>query len=177
MAAFTAPNMVRFARPYGPITHPGAAVSTAPRTVDESRWVKAVIAHIEALEIIQEHTSEQITVPDLATVTDEIGNQIVTAAHILKTAVIESTWSGGSCEVPADDAPVPQQEGAEEPKAFAQPLTVQIGDRMINLGQVSYMCASARLAATHPTGDGRVRLDYLPGADNRVQIRHLPPAT
>jgi len=71
-AAFRPPNKMRFAPPYGPVTHPGDGI---PAAIDLG--LGDVLRVVEALAIIQDHTAEQIVIPDLATVTASAADELI----------------------------------------------------------------------------------------------------
>lgn len=172
VAAFRAPNLLRFALPYGPITHAGVPLSGGDP--ESGLWLEGLVKLVEALAIIQEHTAVQITVPALAQLTDEIGNELIGIAHILETQQEESTWTGFACDLPAHTIdPEPDYE-ASAPCTIDRPLVARVGDLQVPLGEVRYRFASARLASTTPLPDGRVRVKLVPGTDTSVSVQHIP---
>jgi hypothetical protein len=86
-AAFHPPNRMRFAAPFGPITHPADPI---PGAVDLG--LGDVLQVVEALAVIQDHTSEQIRIPDLTTVNRGAGAELVRLARLLRAG--SRSWSG-----------------------------------------------------------------------------------
>lgn len=174
VAAFRAPNLLRFAPPYGPITH--AAVPLSGGDPASGPWLEGIVKLVEALAIIQEHTAVQITVPTLGQLTDEIGNELIGIAHILEVQQEQSTWTGFACDVPAHAiGPDPDYE-ASAPCTIDKPLVARVGDLRVPLGDVRYRFASARLASLTPLPEDRVRVRLVPGTDSSVSIQHVPAA-
>lgn len=172
VAAFHAPNQLRFALPYGPIT--GSGVQLDPRDADSVTSMESVIKMVEALAVIQEHTPVQITVPALAEVNDEIGNELIQVAHYLSIGLEESTWSGMSFERSAQSIVGTPDFEKVGPASTSMPLVARIGSLQIPLGHVRYDCASARLESLTPVDGDRVRVSVVPGPDRAVLIQHVP---
>lgn len=169
VVAFRAPNLVRFAPPYGPVT--GSATPVNPQHVRSGSWDEGVVKLVEALAVIQEHTGVQITVPDLTEVTDEIGNELIQVAAILSQGESQSTWTGMTCLVPAQSSVVlaPDTPG---PAEFSMPLVARIGTVRVALGHARYACASARVQSVTPVEGDLVRVRLVPGEDPTVSIRY-----
>jgi hypothetical protein len=86
---FYYPHKLRIAAPYGPATHPPVSI---PSTVEASSADGIVYDLVEALAVIQDHTSVQIRVPDFQEVTFGSMRRILRAAGLLRGDVISVPW-------------------------------------------------------------------------------------
>jgi hypothetical protein len=166
-AAFHPPNRVRFAAPYGPMTGPADPIP-GPIDLDLGR----VLPLVEALAAIQDHTSEQITIPDLTTVTRGDAGGLVRVAHLLREGSARVKWTPfdlGLPEAPAAAGDPPR------PMSIERPCTVHLNGREIVLGTVRYELASAQIESVTPMEGGVVLVRFVPGEDQTATLVYEPP--
>jgi len=100
---FRHPNGLRFAAPYGPVTH---RPDPLPEGADSIEGIGVIADLIEALAVLQDHTTAQITVPDFAKLTLLQARAILHAADLIRGAVVTVPWEGVSIHVhPGTAAP------------------------------------------------------------------------
>ncbi len=93
---FRHPNGLRFAAPYGPVTH---RPDPLPGEADSIEGIGIIADVIEALAVLQDHTTAQISVPDFAKLTMPQARAILHAADLIRGAVVTVPWEGFSIHV------------------------------------------------------------------------------
>jgi hypothetical protein len=166
-AAFHPPNLVRFAAPYGPMTGPADPIP-GPIDLDLGR----VLPFVEALAVIQDHTSEQITIPNLTTVTRGDAGGLARVAHLLREGSAKVRWTPFDLRLPKAPAAAGDRPG---PMSIERPCTVHLNGREIALGTVRYELASAQIESVTPMEDGVVRVRFVPGEDQTATLVYEPP--
>jgi hypothetical protein len=172
-ASFHPPNRLRFAAPYGPITHPADPL---PGAIDLG--LGPVLRVVEALAVIQDHTAEQITIPDLTTVTRSSAGDLIRLARLLQEGSVMVEWDhlDLNLEVPKEMEAVPVEAGAPSKReSIQQPCVVRLGDREIVLGSIRYELAAARVESVTPTEAGVVQVRLVPGNDRTARLVFEPP--
>jgi hypothetical protein len=166
--AFHAPNQVRFAAPYGPADHPGQPLPEAPE-LDLGH----VVAVVEALAVIQDHTTQQVTIPDPA----QLGRQardLLRTAQLLRDGRLTATWTQLTEPVPAGTIDPQADLGTPSPAVYVKPLVVTIGNQQVPLGYRRVSLASARLESISPGPDGQhLLLTLVPGDDDSAVIEFI----
>jgi hypothetical protein len=166
--AFHAPNQVRFAAPYGPADHPGQPLPEAP-DLDLGH----VVAVVEALAVIQDHTTRQVAIPDPA----QLGRQardLLRTAQLLRDGRLTVTWTQLTEPVPAGTIDPQADLGTPSPAVYVKPLVVTIGDQQVPLGYRRVSLASARLESISPGPDGQhLLLTLVPGDDDSAVIEFV----
>jgi len=100
---FRRPNGLRFAAPYGPVTH---RPDPLPEGADSIEGIGIIADLIEALAVLQDHTTAQITVPDFAKLTMPQARAILHAADLIRGAIVTVPWQEFSIHVhPGTAAP------------------------------------------------------------------------
>jgi hypothetical protein len=165
-AAFHVPNGVRFAPPYGPITGPADPL---PGSIDLG--LRQVLPVIEALAVIQDHTTEQIMIPDLTTVSWNTASELIRLAHLMQKGSVAVEWNEFDVEIPEGtlDGTV-TMSGPTAPLSFQRPCVLRLDGRDIELGSVQYDMASARVESATSTEDGALRLRFVPGEDRTAML-------
>jgi hypothetical protein len=164
-AAFHPPNLVRFAAPYGPMTGPADPIP-GPIDLDLGR----VLPSVEALVLIQDHTSEQIMIPDLPTVTLDDARGWMRLAHLLRKGSVFAKWT--PFEVESSEASAAVGEPPAQ-RSVRLPCTVHHNGGDITLGTVRYELASAQIESVTPAEAGIVRVRFVPGggSDRDASLR------
>ena len=99
---FRHPNGLRVARPYGPVTHQPELL---PEGSDSIEGMGVIADLIEALAVIQDRTTTQITVPDFAKLTMLEARPILHTADLIRGAAVTVPWEGITIHVhPGVDA-------------------------------------------------------------------------
>ena len=93
---FRHPNGLRFAAPYDPVTHRSDPL---PEGADSIEGIGVIADLIEALAVLQDHTTVQIAVPDFAKLTLLQARAILHAADLIRGAVVTVPWEGISLHV------------------------------------------------------------------------------
>jgi hypothetical protein len=166
VVAMHPPNKWRFAEPHGPMNDPAA---TIPGAVDVSLGPALML--IEALAVIQRHTAEQITIPDLTSVTQHEAGELVRLAFLLREGSVEVRWTPFDLGLP--DAPAPAGNPPQS-MSIERPCTVRLGGREIVLGTVRYELMSAQIESVTPVEDGFVRVRFVPGEDPTATLIYEP---
>jgi hypothetical protein len=171
-ASFHPPNKMRFASPYGPITHPADPV---PGAIDLG--LGPVLRVVESLAVIQDHTVEQITIPDLTTVTRSSAGELVRLAHLLQEGSVVVQWNHLDLrlEVPEEMDAVPVEAGGPpKPESIQLPCALRLGDHEIVLGSLRHELESARVESVTPMENGVVRVRFVPGEIRTARIVYEP---
>jgi hypothetical protein len=171
-AAFHPPNKMRFAAPYGPITHPADPI---PGALDLG--LRDVLRVVEALAVIHDHTTEQITIPNLTTVTRSDAGELIRLARLLHEGSVVVEWHGFDLGLQILEG-LPDSITIGGPPAsdsFQRPCVVQIDGRDVVLGSVRYDLASVRVESVTPSEDGIVRVRLVPGEDRTATLVYEPP--
>ena len=164
---------MRFASPYGPITHPADPI---PAAIDLG--LGPVLRVVESLAVIQDHTAEQVTIPDLTTVTRSSAGELIRLARLLQEGSVVVEWNhlDLNLEVPENMEAVPVEAGAPpRPESILLPCVVHLDDREVVLGSVRHELAAARVESVTPTEIGVVRVRLVPGEDRTARIIYEPP--
>jgi hypothetical protein len=88
---FRHPNGLRIARPYGPVTHQPELL---PKGSDSIEGMGIIADLIEALAVIQDRTTTQVTVPDFAKLTMPEARPILHTADLIRGAAVTVPWEG-----------------------------------------------------------------------------------
>jgi hypothetical protein len=166
-AAFHRPNLIRFAAPYGPMTGPAD-----PIPGDPDLGLGPILRFVEALAVIQGHTTDQITIP--GSFTGGFAKELIQFAHLLQEGSVPVEWNGLELTMPAAPAPVGSPPA---PMSIRRPCTLQLNGQEIDLGSVRHDLASARVDSVTPMEDGMVRVRLVPGDDRTATMLHEPPAS
>lgn len=156
------PNSVRIANLYGPVSHAGITVPD-----NAGLDVAYELALTEALLAIQEHTTQQLVMPDPETVTDLDCRRILLAGDLTRGELIEGTWDQFTFDLRADLLSEVTAAPMLRLRLF-RPLIVPIAGHTVDLGHYAIFLASARLdrdALHAPNGD-RVQVRVIPAANN-----------
>ena len=141
---------LRFAAPYGPVTHRSDPL---PEGADSIEGIGVIADLIEALAVLQDHTTVQIAVPDFAKLTLLQARAILHAADLIRGAVVTVSWEGISLHVhPGTATP-----GLEEAWPMPNPPDATGLDRELTRKTCRRMADDGQL-----TADGHGRY-WLPG--------------
>ena len=171
LAEFRPPNGLRFSLPFGPATSP---VLPIPEEAPDTSESDLVLRTVEALATIQEHTQEQITVPDLMSMTRREAHDIIRAARLLRGETITGKWDLHRVRVD------PTQVAVGAPPVtvmWDEPLTVTIGGVNIDLGMRRVQLLAVKIESlpdAQPDSNGLVAAEFHPLEDNcDLVIRHV----
>jgi hypothetical protein len=167
--AFGPPNKFRFAAPYGPASHPAISIPV-PAYVDFGGTLEVV----EALAVIQDHTTEQITIPDLTQLSSNAGRELLHTAQLLQAGSLAATWSNLTETVPAGAIDPHADLSTPSPAVYVKPLIATIGEQQVPLGYRRAALASARVESITHSADGQqLQLKLVPGDDNSALIEYI----
>ena len=125
---FRYPNRLRIAEPFGPVTHRPDPIPAVARA--ETGW-GFIVDLVEALAVIQDHTTTQVTIPDLAKLPHHDARRILRTAELIRGAAISVPWRGFAVHL---------RPGASPPAEdifsglLYQELSLSVGTTMISLG-------------------------------------------
>lgn len=88
---FRHPHGLRVAQPFGPATH---RPQPLPEGTDPDTGAGLVFDIVEALATIQEHTTAQLRVPDLAQLNGHQVREFLRVAELIRGAAISVPWEG-----------------------------------------------------------------------------------
>jgi hypothetical protein len=88
---FRHPHGLRVAQPFGPATH---RPQPLPEGTDPDTGAGLVFDIVEALATIQEHTTAQLRVPDLAQLNGHQVREFLRVAELMRGAAISVPWEG-----------------------------------------------------------------------------------
>jgi hypothetical protein len=133
---FRYPNGLRVAAPFGPATHRPEPIpeGTEPAT-------GMIVDIVEALAALQDHTTAQILIPDLAKLTHGEARRILHAAELIRGAAISAPWEGFVVHL---------RPGASPPTEdifsglLYQELSISVGTTEISLGYRQVYLPAAR---------------------------------
>lgn len=171
-ASFHPPNTMRFELPYGPITHPADPV---PAAIDLG--LGPVLRVVESLAVIQDHTVEQVTIPDLTTVTLSSVGELVRLARLLQEGSVVVEWNhlDLGLQVPEGMDVVPVEAGGPpKPESIRLPCVVRLDGREIVLGSVRHELDSARVESVTPMKAREARVRFVPGDSRRARLVFEP---
>jgi hypothetical protein len=167
--AFHAPNQVRFAAPYGTVNHAGQPL---PEAADLD--LGHVVAVVDALSVIQDHTTQQISIPGPAQLSRQ-ARDLLRTAQLLRDGSLAATWSHLTEPVPAGTIDPQADLGTPSALVYVKPLVVTIGDEQVRLGYRRASLASVRVESITPSPDGQnLLLTFVPGDDNSALIEFIP---
>lgn len=86
---FRCPNELRIARPFGPATHRPDPI---PEGTEPATGV--IFDIVEALAALQDHTTAQLFIPDMAKLAHGEARRILHAAELIRGAAISVPWEG-----------------------------------------------------------------------------------
>lgn len=132
----------------------------------EAPFPMFVARYIDALAMLQAHTSTLIVVPDLTTVTGRDAQTVLRAAKLLGGQTVVGTWK--TMEFVADGAVTIDPDGHYQ-LATIEPLTAVIGAEIVTLGAVQNTLMSVKLA---DLGAGRLRAE--PHLNDTAQQVYAP---
>ena len=135
---FRHPNGLRFAAPYGPVTHPSDSL---PEGAESIEGIGVIADIIEALAVIQERTTIQLTVPDFTKLTMLEARSILHAADLIRGAAVTVPWEGITIHVhPGTATP-----GDIFQALVYRELTLAVGGVQASLGHEQIHLPAARV--------------------------------
>lgn len=171
-AAFLPPNRMRFAAPYGPITGPTDVI---PGAIGLGFGDELLV--VEALAVVQEHTVEQVFIPDFTTVSRRDGGELVRLAQLLRDGTVRVIWDkfDVALEISDDSTEASVTEGGHDvARSFLLPCLARVGDADLALGTVRYDLISTRVESITPA-EGGIRVRFLPSGDRTAILTFEPP--
>lgn len=144
---FRHPNGLRVARPYGPVTHQPELL---PEGHDSIEGMGIIADIIEALAVIQDRTTIQLTVPDFTKLTMPEARPILHAADLIRGAAVTVPWEGITFHVhPGTATP-----GDIFQALVYRELTIAVGEVQASLGHEQIHLPAARVDPGSVTRNG-----------------------
>ncbi|WP_067641668.1 hypothetical protein, partial [Actinomadura latina] len=127
---------------------------------------------LDALSVIQRHTSRRIVVPDLNSLTPDQANNWRLAAKILQGKEVTLTYPSEQCLILDLNADLDAEIVLGQTLLLAVPLIVAVAGHELDLGPVEMRLSSSTLVArgSHPQQPGRTRYVFTT-PDRRFQLR------
>lgn len=172
-AGLRAPHQIRIAAPHG-LAHAEPLPITTGQSADD---LQAFAAHtlplVRALSAIQEHTIQQLMMPDLTQTTHEEANTLCRVARLLQDGTTTYEWTQAGFAWPNDGVPIPvTRSDVPEARTFHRPLHLTIAGVRIDFGLERIDFESA-LVEAQEADDGWL-LVCRPGTSTRATSTHVP---
>jgi hypothetical protein len=169
LEALHAPNELVWRPEFGPMVLSRMALPSEPAV----QLPAGFLALLEAMSVIQEHTSIPIVMPDKLTSEEVI--DILTTERLLRDGVVEGTWNRGTI-VFRPEAPDDVLDGIGPDGAFFfgdYEWVVTIGQASVSLGPCYRVAFHPRIAEVQYLGDGSRRVVFEPaqGKTGRMEER------
>lgn len=163
------PNQLRFAAPFGPVTHPAIRI---PEVLAASDEAEAVCDIVESLDVIQRHTPMQILVPDLTSVTTWAVTQWSEAASLLRGEVLTVSWQSLKVHLHPGVLPDYQQSTSV---LLRERLLVTVEDEQIDLGIRQVHLPGAQLdPASQERHEDHIDVRIVPSGSDLATVRYVP---
>lgn len=166
LSTFHHPHLFRLAGAHGPLT--GEGIPITPETVAQ-RDIIEFTALVNALCAIQDHTTEQIVIPDLDAFEQPARHELLELAELLRNGRRESTWSSWSTTLTNSHLP---ESGAA--LLIENDLAYNLDGKIIRLGRVRRIFRSVQVAAAEPDANGNLAVRFVPKFCSEMTTVHLP---
>lgn len=171
VTGFTSPNSFRIRQAYGPERSP---LTYIPSPAQPDPGGLLLLSVIEGLAVIQDHTPEQILVPEPSQITPEQRTSILDTARLLRGEAITGTWSTlGQVHMHPGVDVNPDQRFAVR---LYQHLTVELPGRTLVLPgfqQTDLPAARADPDSRHDHDD-HIDVRFVPAGSDLVQFIYAP---
>jgi hypothetical protein len=107
------------------------------------QWPPAIATYVEALTVIQEHTSQTIRVPEVTAITGNDVYELRQVARLLSGRTLIGTWT--AFQFPAGKGAAPFDPEGHYELALFEALTAHVGETEIALGTAVCTMTSARV--------------------------------
>jgi hypothetical protein len=145
---FRHPHGLRLARPFGPATH---RPEPLPEAIGPDPGTGLVFDIVNALAVIQDHTTAQLRVPDLAELTQHQAREFLRVAELMRGAAISVPWEIlVMCRRPGTSPP---PEGLFSTLLY-QELSISIDGQQASLGYQQVHLPAARVDPGSETRHG-----------------------
>lgn len=161
------PNQYRVVGAHGPKQGDAIAI---PQPDSPSADLLVLTKFVEALSIMQQHTTEQIRVPDAAGFGAPAILELIELGQLLKDGRRQSTWTSMSTTL-SPDTRLPEDGGS---LLIVQQATYNLEGRQIELGRVRTILDSVRLTQSEADGQGRRHVVMVPGRSDKMTAIHEP---
>ncbi|MFE1399233.1 hypothetical protein ACFW53_14915 [Nocardiopsis dassonvillei] len=139
LSNFKHPNKIRFAKPYGPVSHGGIDI---PEGSVHSSGENLMLEFAEALEAIQGFTDEQVTIPDMKDFSIRDVREYIEVGRLLSGEVLTKEWDSRVVHLhPGKGMDSFSSEGNALLWRF--PISLRLGGEMVEIGVVQYHVARA----------------------------------
>ncbi|MFI5954934.1 hypothetical protein [Cryptosporangium sp. NPDC051539] len=170
LSNFRAPNLLRFASPYGPVYHAGEPIPDEAEQIDD---LEAVLAVVSSLAVIQNYTTVQLQVPDLSQIDMREVRTLIEIAALLRDGSLPIQWT--SFLAHASDEPTDEvfQIIVDQPLSIvANGISVLLGYRRIHFPE-----AQVDRSVAPVEHDGHFDIVLVPPAnsDARASFIFIPP--
>jgi hypothetical protein len=168
---FRHPYGLRIARPFGPATHRPDPI---PESISADPDTGVVFDFVEALAVIQDHTTAQLRVPDLVKLTRHDVRGILRLAELMRGAAISVPWEGFAVHLWPGTAPT--ADGPFSTLLYQQ-LTITLNGIQASVGYQQVYLPAARVEPGSLTrhGDHRTSGSFR-GAGAVIRVRTEPTA-
>lgn len=168
LANFRPPHRLRFAAPFGPVTHPSDPI---PEGFEIAQDAGDVYDVVESLATIQEHTTVQVRVPDLTQLTKRAAGEWAAAARLVRGETVTVNWSTLKVHLQPG---VRVDEGHPIQVAYRDRLRVQIADQKVALGLREVYLPAAQ-PGRQEQHDDHADVIFVPFGSDLATLRYLGP--
>jgi hypothetical protein len=161
------PNQYRVLGAHGPKQGDAIAV---PHPESPSADLLVLTKLVEALSIMQQHTHQQIHIPNTADLDLSAILELIELGQLLKEGRLQSRWTTMSTTL-TPGTRLPEDGGA---LLVVQQVAYTLEGRLIDLGRVQRIFASVRLTHSETESDGRRHVTMVPGHSDTLTTIHEP---
>ncbi len=164
---------VREGRPLVGFEHPDDSELHASPMVDMARWT---VGLLEVLILVQQHTFQRVSVPDLAQVTPQQIAELMRLGRLLRGEEIRSTWT--QVEMTRGPSAQPVTPGPEFSMMTTSEIRLNLAGHQIKLDDVQHRVIyhSARIASPHNfnTAQPGDTIHLVPASSTEATIAIVP---
>lgn len=162
---FRHPNGLRIAKPFGPATH-----RPEPIPAGTEPTIGMIVDIVEALADLQDHTTAQLLIPDMAKLTHGEARRILHVAELTRGAAISAPWEGLDVHLRPDARP-PSQDIFSG--LLYQELRMSVGAIEVRLGyQQVYLPAASAEPGSLTRHDDHHDIRIVPVGGTQAVIRY-----
>ena len=161
------PNQYRVLGAHGPKRGDAIAI---PQPESPSADLLVLTKFVDALSIMQQHTTEQIRVPDAAGFGAPAILELIELGQLLKNGQRQSSWTSMSTTL-SPDTRLPEDGGS---LLIVQQIAYTLEGLHIELGRVRRVLGSVRLTHSETDNEGRRHVVMVPGQSDAMTLVHEP---
>ena len=131
-----------------------------------------IVGIVEAPASLQDHTTAQLLIPDMAKLTHGEARKILRAAELIRGAAISAPWEGFAVHLRPGASPPPQDIFSA---LLYQELSISAGTTEVSIGyQQVYLPAARAEPSSLTRHDDHHDIRIVPVGGTQAVIRHCP---